>query len=114
MFDLRTDNFLAVLTFDYNSAELSNIAKQTLRELVRFLPENMSILISGSTDSTGTESRNAVLTKMRASNAKKYMESISYPKILKFEETVDSTRFSNSSPVGRFLNRSIRIRLKKD
>ncbi len=112
--EFKVDNFVAVLTFEYNSDILSDISKQTLKELVDFLPEGITLLISGSADISGTQDRNAELTQRRAKNAKRYLESLTPEKSFKFQETIDNERYSNASAVGRFLNRSIRIRIKKE
>ncbi len=112
--ELKTDNFMAVLTFDYNSDQLSDISKQTLLELLQFLPEGVTIMISGSADISGTKDRNEELTQRRANNAKSFLEKNSNGKVFKFIETIDSERYSNATPVGRFLNRSIRIKIKKE
>ncbi len=112
--ELKTDNFMAVLTFDYNSDQLTDISKQTLQELLEFLPEGVTIMISGSADISGTKDRNEELTQRRANNAKSYLEKNSHGKSFKFIEIIDSERYSNATPVGRFLNRSIRIKIKKE
>ncbi len=112
--DLQVDQFLAVLTFDYNSDLLSNDSKATLEEMVSFLPENINIIISGSADSSGSDMRNQELTYRRAKNAKSFIQNRAKNKAIHIVVTEDTFRYSNSSPVGRFLNRSIRLKLQKE
>ncbi len=112
--DIQVDQFLAVLTFEYNSELLSNDSKATLEEMVDFLPENITIIISGSADSSGSDKRNMELTSRRAENAKSFIQNIAKNKKINILVTEDTYRYLNSSPIGRFLNRSIRIKLKKE
>lgn len=111
---LKLDNFLAVLTFEYNSDQLSEVSKQTLREMIDFLPEGVTIMISGSADISGTHDRNLELTNRRASNAINFLKKYFNHKSFSIVEEIDKNRYSNKTPVGRFLNRSIRIKIKKE
>lgn len=109
--DLNLENFEAILRFDYNSSELSADNKALLKQLSEKLPEGSTIFILGSTDALGTDERNAILARERAENTREYIMSVSGAKF-SYETGTDSDKFDESSPQGRFLNRSIRIRVK--
>jgi outer membrane protein OmpA-like peptidoglycan-associated protein len=110
--DLNLDNFLAILRFDYNSSKISEENKELLRQLANKLPENSTIQILGSTDELGTQQRNAILAQERAENTKNFIQSIVGNK-LKIEIGTNNDKFPENTPQGRFLNRSIKIRVKK-
>lgn len=110
--DLNLDNFLAVLRFDYNSSQISNENKELLRQLISKLPEGASIEILGSTDELGTQQRNLILAKERAENTRNFIQSISKDKF-RIEIGTNTDKFPEDTPQGRFLNRSIRIKVKK-
>jgi len=110
--ELNLDNFLAILLFDFNSNELSNENKMLLNQLVEKLPSGSTIEIIGSTDIIGTNEYNLELARQRASNTQKYINSIARDKFkIVLKTNVD--KFSDGTPQGRFLNRSIKIRLLK-
>ncbi len=106
------DNFDAVIRFDYNSSKLSEDNKNLIQELIKLLPENSKIDIYGSADELGSEKRNKVLSQERAEKASSFIQKESKKK---FEINLkDATeKFPESTPEGRFLNRSIRIRIEK-
>lgn len=110
--DLNLENFLAILRFDYNSSKISDENKELLRQLAEKLPENSTIQILGSTDELGTQQRNAILAQERAENTKNYIQSIVGNK-LKIEIGTNNDKFPENTPQGRFLNRSIKIKVKK-
>ena len=110
--DLNLDNFTAYLTFSYNSSELSDDNKGLLKQLSEKLPSGATIVILGSADFLGTTERNAILESERAENAQKYIQSISGNKF-KYETGKSSDKFDEITPQGRFLNRSIKIKVKK-
>ncbi len=110
--DLNLNNFVAILRFDYNSAIISEANKQLLQQLAEKLPDGSTIQILGSTDELGTAQRNAVLAEERAQNTMNYINSISKGKFT-IEIGTSQEKFNESTPQGRFLNRSIRIRVKK-
>lgn len=109
--ELNLSNFLAILRFDYNSSQLSEDNKELLRQLIQKLPENSTIEILGSADELGTPERNAVLSTERASNTMNFIQSIASDKF-KIEAGVNNDKFPENTPQGRFLNRSIKIRVK--
>ncbi|MBI2794415.1 MAG: OmpA family protein [Ignavibacteria bacterium] len=115
--DLITDGFEAILRFDYNSSELTADVKVLLEQLVGRLPQGSTINILGSTDILGSEARNRILSEMRASNTVEYIRSISGSRFtvntsqLRNSATKGVSLFNDSTPQGRFLNRSIRVRV---
>jgi outer membrane protein OmpA-like peptidoglycan-associated protein len=115
--DLQTDDFEAILRFDYNSSELTADVKDLLQQLVGRLPQGSTINILGSTDILGSEARNRMLSEMRATNTMEFIRSISGSDFtintsqLRNNVAEGVSRFSDSTPQGRFLNRSIRVRV---
>ncbi len=109
--DLNLSNFNAILRFDYNSSTLSEENKGLLRQLAEKLPEGATIQILGSADALGSEERNIQLSRERASNTELFIKSVSGNKF-KFETGISTEKFSDDTPQGRFLNRSIRIKVK--
>jgi outer membrane protein OmpA-like peptidoglycan-associated protein len=110
--ELYLDNFEAVLMFTFNSSELSDANKALLKQLVDKVPENSTISIIGSTDILGTVEYNTELAKQRASITEKFIKTISGNK-LKIETNTNINKFEDTTQQGRFLNRSIKIRVKK-
>ncbi len=111
--ELSYDRFEAVLTFDYDRSELSNSNKGLLKQLAEFLPDGFTIVLFGSADALGSEQRNIQLERERADAAENYIRSIT-PKKFKFERITEYfNKYSEETPQGRFLNRSIRIKLKR-
>lgn len=115
--DLQTDDFEAILRFDYNSSELSADVKDLLQQLVGRLPHGSTINILGSTDILGSKARNRMLSEMRVSNTVEYIRSISGSRFtINISQLRDGTTkgvslFNDSTPQGRFLNRSVRVRV---
>jgi len=107
---LNLNNFLAILRFDYNSSMLSDENKELLRQMLEKLPEGVTIQILGSADELGTAQRNAILARERAENTMNYIKSISKKKI-NIEIGTSNEKFPEDTPQGRFLNRSIRIKI---
>ncbi len=108
--DLNLNNFLAILRFDYNSSMLSDENKELLRQMLEKLPEGVTIQILGSADELGTAQRNAILARERAENTMNYIKSISKKKI-SIEIGTSNEKFPEDTPQGRFLNRSIRVKI---
>ncbi len=111
--DLDYNNFEAILRFDFNSAELSNENKVLLEQLYEIIPENVGIKILGSADAVGDNRVNERLEVDRAKNTKNFLESINQ-KNIKIETGRSLEKFPEETPQGRFLNRSIRIKLIVD
>jgi outer membrane protein OmpA-like peptidoglycan-associated protein len=110
--ELYLDNFEAILMFTFNSSDLGEANKVLLKQLVEKIPEGSTISIIGSTDIIGTAEYNAELAKQRASNTEKFIRLISGNK-LKIETDTNINKFDDTTQQGRFLNRSIKIRIKK-
>lgn len=108
---LQADQFEACLRFEYNSSELTAEVKDLLRQLVERLPTGSEISILGSADILGSEGRNKKLSELRASNTEQYIRSLSSNKF-KVQVGTKDTKLSDSTPQGRFLNRSIWITVK--
>jgi outer membrane protein OmpA-like peptidoglycan-associated protein len=109
---LNLSNFEAILRFDYNSSQLSEENKELIKQLAAKLPEGATIQILGSTDELGTQQRNSILAKERAENTRNLILSVAKDKF-KIEIGTNPDKFREESPQGRFLNRSIRIKVKK-
>lgn len=106
--DVDAKNFKAVLRFDYNSAVLTPEVEQLLRQLVAKLPKGSVINIEGSADALGSAERNKKLSDERAQRTQDFVQTLSGNTLT---VTIASTNehFSDDTPQGRFLNRSIRI-----
>lgn len=109
--DLKTDEFEALLMFDFASSKLTDETKTLLAQLVELLPEGKTIVIIGNTDKIGLEEANIKLANERAANAISYIKSKT-TKTFYFEELTNSDKYDESTPQGRYLNRSIIIRIK--
>lgn len=110
--ELILNNFEAILRFDYDKSNLSDENKSLLIQLCNLLPSGCTIQIIGSTDALGTENRNLILAEERARNAESFIKSIAKNKF-KIEMMKKINKFPESTPFGRFLNRSIRIKVRK-
>lgn len=111
--ELKTDNFDAVLRFEYNSSALSPENKELLKQMSQLLPAGATITIYGSSDATsGSEQRNAELSAARANATEEFLKGISGSKFT-FATSTGTQKFSEDTPEGRFLNRSIRVRVSK-
>lgn len=108
---LNLENFEAVLRFDYNSSELSAENKELINQLHQMVPEGTTLVILGSTDTYGTERRNKTLAAERAAVTNAYIKTLKGRNI-NIETTTTEEKFDETTPQGRFLNRSIRLRLK--
>ncbi len=108
---LNLQAFDAILRFDYNSSEFSQANKELLRQLVEALPAGSTIEILGSADALGDEASNRQLSERRAASTESFIKSISGSKF-KLASSVSTQKFDESRPEGRFLNRSIRIRVR--
>ena len=106
--DLKTNDFEAILRFDYNSAELNDDVRALLRQLTDRLPQGSAITIYGSTDILGSDTRNRELSEQRARVTEAFIRSLVGNKFT-IETSTTGTRFADLTPQGRFLNRSIRI-----
>jgi outer membrane protein OmpA-like peptidoglycan-associated protein len=107
---LQTGGFAAVLRFDYNSSELTDNVRSLLTQLAEILPAGSTIIIEGSADVLGSDVRNKVLSEERARNTETFMRSAT-SKSFTFSTSTRSDKFSDDTPQGRFLNRSIFLRV---
>lgn len=110
--ELNLNNFEAILRFEYDKNILTDENKNLLKQLCNLLPEGTTIQIMGSTDALGTENRNKKLAEERAKNTESFIKLISKNKF-RIETKKITNKFPESTPFGRFLNRSIRIKIKK-
>lgn len=108
---LETNEFKAVLMFNFASSVLTNEAKTLLSQLSELLPDGTTIQMIGNSDSIGLEKANKQIAEERANNAIQYIKSNS-KKTFFFEKLTDTNEFEESTPQGRYLNRSIIIRIK--
>lgn len=111
--DVKVDNFDAILRFDYNSDVLSSENKELLQQMIEKIPVGTTILIYGSADALGSQQRNIQLEKNRASVTEQFIRSISGNKFI-IRSAQETDKFSDNTPEGRFLNRNMRIRLRKN
>jgi len=109
---LNLENFEAILRFDYNSSKLSDENKALLTQLADKLPENVTIMILGSSDALGSAEVNIALAKARAEETEKFLKSLPNLK-QKISTSTTNKKFDEATPQGRFLNRSIRIKVTK-
>ena len=109
--------------FDYNQATLRSRSKHELNKLYNFMKErtNVSIQVSGHTDSRGNDDYNMRLSKDRAQAVVDYLvrNGISSKRLtaVGYGETRPIARNENDdlsdNPIGRQLNRRIEISLPK-
>ncbi|MBX3043332.1 MAG: OmpA family protein [Candidatus Kapabacteria bacterium] len=109
--ELSLKNFEALLRFNYNSSDLTDENKTLLRQLVEKLPDGSTILIIGSADMLGTAEHNQQLAGDRARKTENFIKGIAGSRI-NIETTTNLDKFSDATSQGRFLNRSIKIRVK--
>jgi outer membrane protein OmpA-like peptidoglycan-associated protein len=110
--ELSTERFEAILRFDYNSSTLSTENKELLRQLIERLPDGTTIEIGGSADVLGDVARNRRLAEERAHVTEEFLRSLTGIKQFQIVARGIERRFSDATPEGRFLNRSIRVRLR--
>jgi outer membrane protein OmpA-like peptidoglycan-associated protein len=108
---LDLSSFEAWLRFDYNSSVLSEDNKDLLRQLLRALPQGSTISLLGSADALGDETSNLELSSKRAAVTESFVRSVAGEKFV-LETAVSQTKVNETLPEGRFLNRSIRIRVR--
>ncbi|MER3328220.1 MAG: OmpA family protein, partial [Candidatus Kapaibacterium sp.] len=109
--ELKTDEFEALLMFDFASSTLTDETKILLNQLVELLPDGKTILIIGNADEIGLEETNLKIASERATNAINFIKA-NTKKTFYFEERTNTDKFDESTPQGRYLNRSIIIRIK--
>lgn len=109
--ELSLNRFEAILRFDYNSCILSDENKNLMTQLANLLPEGSKIFIAGSTDALGSEQSNIRLSQERAKATADYIKSVSTKKF-DIATEISQTKYPEDTPVGRFLNRAIIIRIE--
>lgn len=109
---LDLSSFEAWLRFDYNSSTLSDANKDLLRQLLQSLPPGATISLLGSADALGDEESNLELSSKRASVTESFLKSIAGDRF-RLESSISKDKVDESVPEGRFLNRSIRIRVRE-
>ncbi len=109
--ELKTDEFEALLMFDFANSNLTDETKILLKQLIELLPEGKTIVIIGNTDEIGLEEANKKIAEERAANAINFIKS-NTSKTFYFEEQTNTDKNDESTPQGRYLNRSIIIRIK--
>ncbi len=110
--ELDLSGFEAVLRFDYDSPVLSDDNKALLKQMSAIVPEGTTVMIYGSADTLGTEKRNRQLEYERALNTQNFINSVA-PHKFKIITGKIKKKYPQDTEEGRFLNRSIKIRLKK-
>ena len=109
--DLSLENFEAVLRFNFNNSDLTEENQALLKQLISKLPDGSTILIIGSTDILGTAEHNQQLASDRARKTENFIKNHAGTRI-NIQTTTNIDKFSDDTPQGRFLNRSIKIRVK--
>ncbi len=109
--ELSLKNFEALLRFNYNSSNLTDENKNLLKQLLQKLPDGSTILIIGNADILGTIESNKLLASERAQKTENFIKGLVGNRI-NIETTTNIDKFSDDTPQGRFLNRSIKIRVK--
>ncbi|MFN3196739.1 MAG: OmpA family protein [Chlorobiota bacterium] len=109
--ETKFNNFELYLLFNFSSSVLSDENKKAISDLIDLLPEGKTIEIIGNTDKIGMEKANIEIAQNRANNTREYIESIT-TKQYEFDIKTNTSKFDETTPQGRFLNRSIRIRIK--
>lgn len=110
--ELKLDKFEPILRFDYNKSTLSEANRDLLRQMLQKLPEGSVITILGSADALGAEKRNEQLSRERAASVEKFIRSVA-GNAYQITSSGADAKFSDATPEGRFLNRSIRIRVQQ-
>jgi general secretion pathway protein A len=107
-----------VIYFKQNSFEISDTSLGTLNRLAKLInnKQEMKILITGYTDSTGLKSYNDAISKRRAETVKNYLinKGVKFSKITAVGLGAQDFVASNETVNGRRLNRRVEIELKMD
>lgn len=109
--DLKTDEFEAILVFDFADSKLKNETKNLLLQLVNLLPSGKTLQIIGTSDNIGLEEFNKKLADERAQNSIDFIN-MNTSKTFTFEKVTNTFKFDESTPQGRYLNRNIIVRIK--
>lgn len=110
--DLVLSKFVAVIRFDYNSSELSVDNQGLLKQMSDFLPAGTTVIVFGSADAIGPADYNTQLANDRAFTTIQYIQEVSGKKF-NIEQSIDDTKYPEETQQGRFLNRSIRVRVRR-
>lgn len=111
--ELSTKRFEAILRFEYNSSQLSVENRELLQQLVALIPNNATVEIGGSADVLGDAARNKRLADERAKATEEFLRSLSGTKQLRIAARGIERRFNDTTPEGRYLNRSIRVTIQQ-
>jgi outer membrane protein OmpA-like peptidoglycan-associated protein len=105
--------FDAALLFAFDSAELSQVARQNLRNLAENLRQypNTDVLVVGHTDSIGSATYNMGLSQRRAESAASYLitQGVSRNRITTLGKGESEPIASNQTDFGRQQNRRVEI-----
>ena len=108
-----TNNIL----FKTGSAELSTKGKKELDKLSKFLNDStdVKVYLSGHTDSTGTEERNAALSEERTKAVAAYLtgKTVTEERIITQGLSSATPAADNKTSKGRVLNRRVEVKLKR-
>lgn len=101
---------LSLVLFDFNSSELSERNKRALDKIKTNLLNAKKIIIRGYTDNIGAEEYNYKLSLKRAENIKTIIKNINNNVPIEVEGLGElSPLYDNSTPEGRFYNRTCQI-----
>lgn len=104
------------LDFASGSTKLPNSAKPELNRLIEFFEKhpNHSIILDGFTDSSGSASGNAKISKMRAKAIADYLKSqgIAPQRIFHYGNGEENPMYDNGTPEGRKKNRRVEVRMR--
>lgn len=106
----------AMLSFDFDRAEINGRARQMLELIGESISRSAKgVAVNGYTDNTGTDEYNQALSEARATSAASTLREVSTlpanVSVKGFGET--SPKFTNDLPEGRQLNRRVEITVEK-
>ncbi len=104
--------------FDYNSAGLRSVSRESLREMADVFSryDDTRIAVEGHTDSKGSAAYNERLSRRRANSVATYLEGLGVDgyRVDTIAHGESDPRATNSTASGRQLNRRVEIRVKAD
>lgn len=115
---MDAENSFSNVLFDFDKYAVKKAYRRNLDNLGRFLRKNPQTyaVLSGFTDSIGTEAYNIKLSRRRAESVRNYLRNtfqISSKRLLLYWYGYANPVASNSTPEGRQLNRRVTIALRQ-
>ncbi|MFY7938117.1 MAG: choice-of-anchor L domain-containing protein [Flavobacterium sp.] len=111
--DSTIDNISYEVYFNLNSAELSDSAKQVIKECILMLKENnkLKCLLNGNTDNLGKRANNQILSEDRTFAVENYLleYKIEAEKIQRAAYNSERPKYDNNTEAGHQRNRRVEI-----